>query len=206
MHIPDGIIPISHCLVYWILIIPFLAVFFYKLRKDDTEENRMVSIPIFASFVFVVTFLEIPTPLGIPVHFIMIPFVAIALGPFTGVTIAFLCLSLQALFGEGGFTTLGANVFVMGVCCAFVSVFFYRLISRLNERIGIFSAVFIGIAIAAIVNALILSAAGYIPLSVMLPFNLSYYSVEGILEGIVTIFIIGYIYKVKPEILETEKI
>lgn len=76
----------------------------------------------------------------------------------------------------------------------------------MNERIGIFSAVFIGIAIAAIVNALILSAAGYVPLSVMLPFNLSYYSVEGILEGIVTIFIIGYIYKVKPEIMETEKI
>ena len=43
-------------------------------------------------------------------------------------------------------------------------------------------------------------------MSVMLPFNISYYSVEGVLEGIITIFIIGYIHKVKPEILETEKI
>ena len=94
MHIPDGALPIRQCLMYWLLVAPFIAFYILKLRKLDEEAGgrHVVYTAAVATFVFAVTLLEIPTPVGIPFHLIMIPFAAIALGPLSGVLVSFLCL------------------------------------------------------------------------------------------------------------------
>ena len=199
MHIPDGALPAFQCLIYWLVVVPFIAFYILKLRKLDEEAGgrHVVYTAAVATFVFAVTLFEIPTPVGIPFHLLMIPFAAIALGPLSGVLVSFLCLLFQfMLAGEGGFTTLGANTFVMGVCCSFPAVFSFKLLHDVNERVGIFSGAFIGILTAAIMNALILTAAGVLPLNFILPFNVAVYSVEGAFEGFVTVLIMDFLRRV----------
>ncbi|RJS73679.1 MAG: hypothetical protein CW694_00080 [Candidatus Syntrophoarchaeum sp. WYZ-LMO15] len=199
MHIPDGALPISHCVIYWALILPFLALYIREVRGVPEEEGgrKLVHTAIIATFVFAVTLFEIPTPVGIPFHLLMIPFAAIALGREAGVMISFLVLLLQfILVGEGGFTTLGANTLVMGVCCSYVSAGFYNLIKDVNEKIGILSGVFGGIITAAALNALILAYAGVLPLKFILIFNITAYTPAGIGEGVITMILIEFLRKI----------
>lgn len=199
MHIPDGALPIRQCLLYWLVVAPFIAFYILKLRRLDEEAGgrHVAHTAAVATFVFAITLFEIPTPVGIPFHLLMIPFAAIALGPLSGVLVSFLCLLFQfMLAGEGGFTTLGANTLVMGVCCSFPAVLSFKLLRDINEKVGIFSGAFLGVLTAAVVNALILAAAGVLPLNFILPFNVAVYSVEGALEGVITVLMMDFLRRV----------
>ena len=80
MHIPDGIITIDQALIYWILTILIMAICFYKLQKDSQKDKKIVSMAIFSVFTVIITSLSIPSPLGVPIHFFLIPLIAIILG------------------------------------------------------------------------------------------------------------------------------
>ena len=79
MHIPDGIITIDQALIYWILTILIMAICFYKFQKDSQKDKKIVSMAIFSVFTVIITSLSIPSPLGVPIHFFLIPLIAIIL-------------------------------------------------------------------------------------------------------------------------------
>ena len=81
MHYPDGIITIDQALIYWILTILIMAICFYKFQKDTEKDKKIVSMAIFSVFTVIITSLSIPSPLGVPIHFFLIPLIAIILGP-----------------------------------------------------------------------------------------------------------------------------
>ena len=97
MHIPDGIITIDQALIYWILTILIMAICFYKLQKDSQKDKKIVSMAIFSVFTVIITSLSIPSPLGVPIHFFLIPLIAIILGPYSSSIVAFISLIIQAL-------------------------------------------------------------------------------------------------------------
>lgn len=80
MHIPDGIITIDQALIYWILTILIMAICFYKFQKDSQKDKKIVSMAIFSVFTVIITSLSIPSPLGVPIHFFLIPLIAIIYG------------------------------------------------------------------------------------------------------------------------------
>jgi cobalt/nickel transport system permease protein len=154
-----------------------------------------------------VSSLSIQSPFGVPMHFFIIPLVAILMGPLTGVAVAFLCLLLQFLFlGMGGLTTLGANVLAMGVVMSFSTYLFYKMTFDLDERLSIFAGTLMGIIMATITNVLILIMAGLASLEMLMATLIPFYLFIAIIEGLANVFIISFISKVKPEILKLDKI
>ncbi len=207
MHLPDGLIPLWQAAIYWILTIILLTLYTFKLSKTEDKQKIIINTAILAAVTFAASSISIPSPFGVPVHLFMIPLVVILLGPLSGVAVAFICFIVQFLFlGMGGITSLGANVVTMGIMMSFSTYYFYKFTSELDERLGIFSGTFMGIIVATISQIVILLLAGVATLDVLLSTLVPFYLFVGIVEGVLNIFIILSLFKLKPEVGEVPQI
>lgn len=207
MHLPDGIVPLNQAIIYWIITFIIMAIFLYKFSKDENKEKRIISIAIFSVFTITVTSLSIPSPLGVPIHFFLIPLVAIVLGPNTSNIVSFISLLMQFLvLNMGGITILGANFLVMGFILSYVTYGFYRLLQDLNKKIAIFASTIIGIMAATFGQVAILLLSWAMNFDVLLATLIPFYLFISIIEGFANIIIISAIEKIKPEIMEINKI
>jgi cobalt/nickel transport system permease protein len=207
LHLPDGLIPLWQAAIYWILTIILLTLYTFKLSKTEDKQKIIINTAILAAVTFAASSISIPSPFGVPVHLFMIPLVVILLGPLSGVAVAFICFIVQFLFlGMGGITSLGANVVTMGIMMSFSTYYFYKFTSELDERLGIFSGTFVGIIVATISQIVILLLAGVATLDVLLSTLVPFYLFVGIVEGVLNIFIILSLFKLKPEVGEVPQI
>ena len=207
MHLPDGIVPFNQAIIYWIITLIIMSLFFYKFSKDENKEKRIISIAIFSVFAITVTSLSIPSPLGVPIHFFLIPLVAILLGPLSSNIVSFISLLMQALLlNMGGITILGGNFIVMGLILSFVTFGFYRLFEDLNKKVAIFASTLIGIIAATFGQVAMLLISGAMNFDSLLATLIPFYLFIGIIEGFSNIIIISAIEVIKPEIMEINKI
>ena len=207
MHLPDGIVPFNQAIIYWIITLIIMGLFFYKFSKDENKEKRIVSIAIFSVFTITITSLSIPSPLGVPIHFFLIPLVAILLGPLSSNIVSFLSLLAQALLlNMGGITILGGNFIVMGLIISFVTFGFYRILEDLNKKVAIFASTLIGIIAATFGQVAILLLSGAMIFDSLLATLIPFYLFIGIIEGFANSIIITAIEIIKPEIMEINKI
>ena len=207
MHLPDGIVPLNQAIIYWLITLIIISVFFYKFSKDENKEKRIISIAIFSVFTVTVTSLSIPSPLGVPIHFFLIPLVAILLGPLTSNIVSFISLLVQAiLLNMGGITILGANFIVMGLILSYVSYGFYILFKDLNKKVAIVASTIIGIMAATFAQVAILLISGAMNFDVLLATLIPFYLFISIIEGFANTIIITAIEQIKPEIMEMKKI
>jgi cobalt/nickel transport system permease protein len=207
LHLPDGLIPLWQAVIYWIIAIIPLAIYAFKISKSEQKDKLIINTGIFGAVTVAVSSLSIPSPFGVPMHFFLIPLLAILLGPFTGAVVAFLCLLLQFLFlGMGGITTLGANVLAMGVVMSISTYLFYKMTFDLDERLSIFAGTIMGIIMATITNVIILILAGVATLEMLMATLIPFYLFIAVIEGTANVVIISFISKVKPEILKLDKI
>ncbi|NYB52130.1 MAG: energy-coupling factor ABC transporter permease [Methanobacteriaceae archaeon] len=207
MHLPDGLLPLWQAAIYWILTLAVLGLYLYKLSKTEEKEKIMVNTAILAAVTIAASSISIPSPFGVPIHLFIIPLVVILLGPLSGVTVAFLCFIVQFLFlGMGGITSLGANVVTMGIVMSFSTYYFYKFTAELDDRLSVFSGTFMGIIMATIAQIIILIIAGVATLEVLLATLVPFYLFVGVIEGIINIFIILSVFKLKPEMANIEKI
>ena len=207
MHLPDGIVPFNQAIIYWIITLIIMSLFFYKFSKDENKEKRIISIAIFSVFTITLTSLSIPSPLGVPIHFFLIPLVAILLGPLSSNIVSFLSLLMQALLlNMGGITILGGNFIVMGLIISFVTFGFYRLFEDLNKKVAIFASTLIGIIAATFGQVAILLISGAMNFDSLLATLIPFYLFIGIIEGFSNVIIISAIEMIKPEIMEINKI
>jgi cobalt/nickel transport system permease protein len=170
-------------------------------------ERRLVLSGVLTAITVVATSVTIPSPMGIPMHFFIIPLVVLILGPFNAILVSFLSLLVQALgIGEGGITTLGINVLDMGIILSCVVYFVYKLFSSINERFAVFSSTVAGILAATLIQILILVLANTTSLEVLLGSLLPYYLMIGIIEGIANVIILEFISRTNNNILEIEKV
>ena len=203
MHLPDGIIPIEQSVVYWIITFVVIAIFLYKFSRNAEKERATISIALFAVFFVVVTSLSIPSPLGVPIHFFLIPLVAILLGPWNGSIVSFFGLLVQALaLNMGGIVCFGANFLVMGVIIAFSTYGFYHLLANVNDKMAIFFATIVGIMFATFGQVLILILSGAMNLNGLLATLVPFYLFRSVIEGFANVVIIYAIRKAKPEIMD----
>lgn len=207
MHIPDGLIPFDQTMVYWIISLIILSIFFYYTSRKVDMEKRLVLTGVLTAIVVVATTITIPSPMGIPMHFFIIPLAVLILGPFNASLVSFLALVVQAFaLGMGGVTALGANVLNMGIILSLVVYGVYNLLSSINKQFAIFISTLSGILAATVSQIIILSIANTSSLNVLLASLLPYYLMIGVIEGIVNIIILMFINKTNPSILEIEKI
>ena len=207
MHLPDGIISFEQAMIYWIITLIIISIFFYKFSKDENKEKRIISIALFSVFTIVVTSLSIPSPLGVPIHFFLIPLIAILLGSLSSTIVSFVTLIMQALaLNMGGITSLGANFLVMGFLLSIVTYGFYKLFLNINEKLAIFGSTIIGIIFATFGQVAILLISGAMNFDILLSTLVPFYLFISIIEGFANVIIITAIKKIKPEIMEINKI
>ncbi|WP_458404664.1 energy-coupling factor ABC transporter permease [Methanobrevibacter sp.] len=207
MHIPDGLIPFEQAVVYLIVSLVILGIFFYYTSRKVNLEKRLVLTGVLTAIVVVTTSVTIPSPMGVQIHFFIIPLVVFILGPFNASLVSFLALLVQALtLGEGGVTALGANVLDMGIVLSLVVYAVYKLFSSIDRRIAIFVSTVMGIIAATFIQIFILTIANASSLEVLLASLLPYYLMVAIMEGIINIVIMEFISRIDNSILDIEKV
>ncbi|MCI7428819.1 MULTISPECIES: energy-coupling factor ABC transporter permease [Methanobrevibacter] len=207
MHLPDGIISFEQAMIYWIITLIIILLFFYKFSKDENKEKRIISIALFSVFTIVITSLSIPSPFGVPIHFFLIPLIAMILGPFSSTIVSFIALLMQVFtLNMGGITSLGANFIVIGFILPIVTYSFYKLFLNLNKKLAIFGSTIIGIIAATFGQVGILLISGAMNFDLLLSTLVPFYLFISIIEGFCNVVIITSIEKIKPELIEINEI
>lgn len=167
------------------------------------EYDRLVTVGILSAAFFVASLIHVPVGLA-SAHLVLNGLVGVLLGwaAFPSILVALLLQAL--LFQFGGITVLGVNTFTMGFA-AMASWYVFRAVCRLcpgmgGVRAGAFMGGALGVALAAVLTALALAftdegfwLAAQLLLLAHLPVMLA--------EGLVTMFTVSFIMRVRPELL-----
>ncbi len=172
----------------------------YSLKKMEYKEVPKVAI--LSSVFFVASLIHLP--LGpASVHLILNGIIGLLLGwsAFPAILVA---LVLQGiLFQFGGITTLGINTLNMALPALVCFYLFQKVVHRkinLLTLILYFLCGFLAVFISAIMVAIALVFTGEPFIQVAKLIIIAHLPIM-VLEGILTMFCIGFLKKVKPEIL-----
>ncbi|HUU74470.1 MAG TPA: energy-coupling factor ABC transporter permease [Methanoregulaceae archaeon] len=212
MHIMEGFLPSPWWQIWFLIAIPFLVLGFYQLKRLFAEKRE--AIPLLAvagAFVFVLSSLKLPSVTGSCSHPTGTGLSAILFGPFVTSILALIVLIYQAIFlAHGGLTTLGANVFSMGIAGPVVAYFLYQAGKKisLNTFVNVFIAATIADLFTYIVTAgqlaLAFPAAEGGILTSFYAFLVIFAITQvplAIIEGVIIALVFKYIIDVRPDIL-----
>jgi cobalt/nickel transport system permease protein len=220
MHIPDNYLSPSTCVVMGAVMLPVWRTAVHKVKNELTKK-RIPLMGIGAAFSFMIMMFNIPLPGGTTGHAIGATLVALLLGPWAACISVTIALLIQAvLFGDGGILAFAANSFNMAFVAPFVGYYTYNLIKgRIKSEKGTYVAVFISAYLALNAAALFTAiefgiqpllfkdVAGLplyapYPLSISIPaMVIPHLLLAGVIEGIVTAGVYGFIKKVSPGII-----
>jgi cobalt/nickel transport system permease protein len=214
MHIPDGYLTLTVSVAAFIITAIFWAISF---RKIKLSEQQVPMMGLLTALFFAAMFANYPVLFGTTAHLLGAAVIGLILGPFAGCISMTIIMVLQALlFGDGGITALGANVLNMGVVGVFIPcILFYGLNKALKPKskgtiLGmVFASAFIGDLLAALSAAVQLSLSQEVfpyALNVTLPAMAINHSIIGVAEGIVAVIIIGTLFKLRPDVLQSSPI
>ena len=223
MHITEGILPPKWVIFWFVLVIPFVVIGTLRLKRKKKEVPGFLPlVGLVGASVFVFSCFPIPV-VGLngmaTAHPAGTGMSAMLLGPFVSVVIAGIALFIQALFlAHGGLTTLGVNIFSMGVLGSFSGYFAFRLAQRMGLRLfwcgflaGVISDICtylgtsIGLGLLVFKEGETFSVAIMHSAKAMLEIFVVFMATSQgplcIAEGVVVGFALTYVYKVRPGIL-----
>lgn len=208
MHIPDVFIPLPQAAVYWLLAIIFIALALKWARKE-LNEDKIPLVAVLAAGIFAIQAFNLPVGMGTSGHLVGGALAAIVLGsPYAAVFILTIVLIIQGvIFGDGGITTMGANIINMGVIGGFVGFYSYTGIKSAtnNTYASAGIAAWLACLIPALACAVEMAIAGTFPLVPGLIAMGVYHSVIGVIEGIITACAIYLIASARPDLLSPQK-
>jgi ABC-type Co2+ transport system, permease component len=206
MHIPDSFIPMSQAIIYWLIALPFVFMSLKWARKE-LDDMKVPILAALAAGIFAIQALNIPIGMGTSGHMVGATLVAIIFGsPMAGVLVLTLVLLVQGfVFGDGGITTMGANILNMGVISGFVGYYtFVALRNKAGIKGASFMGAWFGLFISAIVCAVQMAIAGTFPLMAGLATMGLYHLIIGFVgEGLITAVVITAIEKSRPDLLDS---
>lgn len=197
MHISDGVLPISVA-VGGYAASAVLSV--WSARRTDSESLPKVAV-VTAAF-FVASLIHVPFG-PTSVHLIIPGLAGALLGSSAFLAIGLGLLLQSILFQFGGLTALGANALMMGIPALLCGFFFQTFKGRTRLRQSIIGGLAgaLGTALAALILALLLATGGEDFMGVA-KIALAAHVPVIIIEGVVSAFTVGFLAKVKPELLE----
>lgn len=139
MHIMEGFLPVGHAVSWGAASTVCVGLGLRSITKavKDKPELKML-LGVSAAFTFILSALKLPSLTGSCSHPTGTGLGAILFGPMAMAPIAAIVLLFQAiLLAHGGLTTLGANVFSMGVVGPLVGYGIYRLTRRVGLSAGL---------------------------------------------------------------------
>lgn len=210
MHIPDTFIPLSQAIIYWIIALPFIFMAL-KWAGKEMDDTKVPILAALAAGIFAIQALNIPIGMGTSGHMVGATLVAIIFGsPWAGVLVLTLVLLVQGfVFGDGGITTMGANILNMGVVSGFVGYYTFVALmnSKLNLKVSSFVGAWLGLLVSALVCAVQMYLAGTFPLVPGLIAMGTYHFIIGLIgEGLITAVALSAIASSRPDLLESNSL
>ena len=212
----EGFLPAYWCLIWFAVSIPIVGYGIYKM--NTLVKKRREILPLLAvagAFIFVLSSLKLPSVTGSCSHPTGTGIGAIIFGPAITSVLSIIVLIFQALFlAHGGLTTLGANVFSMGIVGPVVSYIIYKvgMKAKLNFYFVVFLAATIGDWATYIVTstelALAFPAGGILTYGSFLSSFSKFAAIFAItqvplaiVEGAISALLFKYVVEVKSDIL-----
>ena len=208
MHIPDGFLSPEISIVTFIITLVFWIISFLK-AKNSLDERQVPIMGLLTALFFAAQMMNYPIVGGTTGHLLGGASLGIILGPYAGCISITIILILQSLlFGDGGITALGANVLNMGIIGVFIPAFLLLALNKLSKGKGLYAWVFISAFVGDVLAAIAAGAElGFsvqtfpYGLSVAVPAMAINHSVIGVIEGVVTMVLIGVLLKLRPDVL-----
>lgn len=148
MHIAEGFLPASWCVVWGAVCVPFVAAGFLSIKKKvELAPRAKILLAMCGAFAFVLSALKLPSFNGSCSHPTGVGLGAILFGPMTMAVLGLIVLLFQALLlAHGGLTTLGANTFSMAIAGPIVSWLVYKLLRKAKAPapVAVFAAAALG--------------------------------------------------------------
>ena len=207
----EGFLPLEWCLFWLLLSLPFMVWGALRLRKMFQEKPELkVRVAIGGAFIFVLSSLKLPSVAGSSSHPTGTGLSTIISGPAITTILASVVLLFQALLlAHGGLTTLGANIFSMGVVGPFIAFGVYRAMSGVGvkRKITVFTTAFVADIATYVMTSLQLALAfpdhGSVInafLAFLTIFALSQIPLA-IVEGLLIVLFFDYLAANRPDII-----
>jgi len=203
MHIPDGFLDTKT----WTTAAAASGIAIaYAVRKANKEldEKDPPLMGVLAAFIFAAQMLNFPVAGGTSGHFIGGALAAILLGPWKAMLVMFSVVAIQAfLFGDGGVTALGANVFNLAILAPTIAYLIYGLTKRFSMPAAAFTAGLVSTVVTAFVAAIQLYISGVAPFAITASLMTGWHLLIGIGEGLITATTVGFLARVRPDLIKS---
>jgi cobalt/nickel transport system permease protein len=208
MHIPDGFIDLKTAAATGFFSISGFVFAIVKV-KQYFRARVVVLMGIFAALVFAAQMINFTILGGTSGHLLGAALTTIILGPYAGSIIITVVLIVQAFaFGDGGISALGANTFNMAIVGVISAYLIYKLITKFSKsRTVFFCAVafssWFSVVAASLFTSIELAVSGTYTLGLTLSSMVIIHMIIGLGEAAITIIVIAFIDKVKPDLILT---
>lgn len=216
MHIMEGFLPHPWWEIWFLISIPIVIYGIYRLSKvvkSNPEAKPLLAL--MGAFIFVLSALKLPSVTGSCSHPTGAGLSAVIVGPGITSVLSSIVLVFQALLlAHGGLTTLGANIFSMGIAGPFLaySIWIGCKKAKINRSIGVFLAVALGNLFTYVVTSIQLALAfptalGFIDAFIKFGTIFAVTQIPlAIGEGILAVIFFDFLAKYKGKLLETLKV
>ncbi|ODS36773.1 MAG: hypothetical protein A7316_09850 [Candidatus Altiarchaeales archaeon WOR_SM1_86-2] len=213
MHIPDGFLSFPIWAGMWITALIILGYAIMKVNKK-LGDKHIPLMGVLAAFIFAGQMLNIPVAAGTSGHMLGGVLAASFLGAMAASVIMATVFIVQAVFfQDGGITALGANIFNMGLIGTIFGYYVYRGVRRVIGEdskkgilIGAGVAAWLAVVLASAACSIELAASGVFPLKESLIGMVAIHSIIGVIEAGITIAVVSFVLKVRPDLFNLEKI
>jgi len=181
-----------------------------KARQLISGE-KLALMGILGAFVFAAQMVnfQLPAMPGTSGHMVGAVLLAIVLGPHLAAVVMSSVVIVQCLiFQDGGLLALGCNIINMALVPSYLGYFLYRAVTRGSASgpriyVGAMIGCVAGIEAGAALVPLQAWLAGVlvVPFSTFLATMLGVHLLIGLVEGLITVAVLGYLQQVRPDIV-----
>jgi cobalt/nickel transport system permease protein len=213
----EGFLPTPWWQIWFAVSIPVILYGIYKLNRLVKAKREILPLlAVAGAFVFVLASLKLPSVTGSCSHPTGTGIAAIMFGPAISAVLGTIVLIYQALFlAHGGLTTLGANVFSMGIVGPVVSYLVYK--AGMKANLNLYLVVFLAAAFgdwatyvttsAQLALAFPAASGGFLASFTRFAAIFAVTQVPlAIMEGAVSALLFKYVVNVKSDILVEMKV
>ncbi|MCS7110822.1 MAG: energy-coupling factor ABC transporter permease [Ignisphaera sp.] len=209
MHIPDGLLDPGTVVVTYVAAVAAIALSIARVRRS-VSEFELSKLATVSGSIFIAQLIKWPIPGGSTLHFVGGGLAAATLGPWGGLIAMATVLAIQTfVFHDGGVTAFGANVIAAGASGVWLSYLALLALRRIGLAVPIsaFSVGYISTVATGFAAGLIIGVAGDVlgssvyNLRITPHVMLLTHGLLGLLEGVITMGIVAYLYRKQPTLL-----
>jgi cobalt/nickel transport system permease protein len=209
IHLEDGALSPIWIVFWWAVAAALIGIALWSFRRERVSTRRMTTAAMCAAVGIAVFMVTIPVFGGL--HLNLTPLIGILAGPVLGSLATLIVNLFSAAVGHGGWGVIGVNT-VVNLVEVLVGCQVYRILRTrvdMNRFASGFSATVLALTLSAMMVVVIISVAGIQDSHLdeeetarNLWFIAAVNIGVGLIEGVVTGYVVSFIGRIKPDLLE----